>query len=122
MIDKTYNGEAILRLAPERVLEVVMTAIDWLEANPDRWTRGIYARRADTSHVEPHSPEAHCFCTLGRIALEADVFVHQLGVFLIPLDIDQSVVVELNDVDHPDPNEIREYFNSQYAKMKERQP
>lgn len=104
---------------PEQILDVVMVAINWLEHNPERWTRGIYARNKNTGHVDPHSPEAHCFCTLGRIALEADIFVHQLGRYLAPIGVDQLRVIELNDRQNPDPDKIRAYFKKQYEQMKE---
>ena len=102
---------------PAQVFNVVTTALDWLEKHPKRWTRGMYARTKQDNQTTPDHPDAFCFCALGRIAKEADIFPWQLPEYLGPIGVDASTVVGLNDTAHINKMSlaaVREYFTRKY--------
>lgn len=73
------------------VLEAFCKAADWLEANPDKHTKGVMARDAEGTRVEPNAPEATCFCMYGRM-------LHELGLAEIEGNgIDDNVRI-INDI------------------------
>lgn len=53
--------------------------LDWLEANPEKATRGQLARDEDGYACDPHGPEADCFCFIGRLIVEADIRLNETG-------------------------------------------
>lgn len=57
----------------EEKIATLHRTLDWLEANPDKATRGQLARDAEGDACDPHYPEAVCFCFIGRLVVEADI-------------------------------------------------
>jgi hypothetical protein len=53
--------------------EAILRAADWLEANPDKHIAGYLAANALGERVTSSSPEAVCFCAMGRIMKELNV-------------------------------------------------
>lgn len=48
----------------------MLSALQWLAANPDSHTEGDLATTADHHQVSTLDPRATCFCALGRYAVE----------------------------------------------------
>lgn len=120
----TTDAEEIFGYTPDQVFNLVTSALDWLDAHPKQWTRGAYARSRSTSRVDPGSEDAHCFCSLGRIAKEADIYPWELETFLAPIGVHLKQVVILNDAAHMNKmtlDTVREYFTRQYKKARLRQ-
>lgn len=56
----------------ERIKTAVLAATSWLRENRDRHITGQLAVDARGDQCKPNSPDAECFCVLGRISKELD--------------------------------------------------
>ncbi len=63
----------------ETLKQAVAAACDWLEENRDNHITGALAKTASGKTCRPNSPEASCYCVLGRIS-------HELNLDDYPID------------------------------------
>ena len=54
----------------EQRIALLHKALDWLDANPDKHITGTLAEDENGKSVEPDSPDAQCWCVLGRMVVE----------------------------------------------------
>ncbi len=97
--------------AAERVerFDVVIGAIDWLLANPDKMARLTLARNQQGQKVKPTDPDACSWCLTGRIArdlnyplgLTAQQFYNEITRYLDPIGLSSGALMSANDT-HPD--------------------
>lgn len=96
--------------AAERVerFNVVIGAIDWLIANPDKMARLTLARDRAGFKVKPTDPAACAWCLTGRIAhdlnyplgLTAQQFYNEITRYLDPIGLSSGALMSANDT-HP---------------------
>lgn len=86
-----------MKFTPREVSAAVMKATDWLEANPTKHIVGELAVRVDGTDCDPNSPEADCFCMLGRISKELDVEGYPGMTNLRQVGLDQATIYGIND-------------------------
>lgn len=97
--------------AAERVerFDVVIGAIDWLIANPDKMARLTLARNQQGQKVKPTNPDACSWCLTGRIAHDlnyplgftAQQFYSEITRYLDSIGLSSGVLMSANDT-HPD--------------------
>ncbi len=106
----------ILTLA-ERIerLDVVIGAIDWLLANPDKMSRLTLARNQQGQKVKPTHPDACSWCLTGRLAHDlnyplnftAQQFYNEITRYLDPIGLSSGLLISANDSPSPAMEELR---------------
>lgn len=56
----------------DKIRAAARRAADWLEANPDKHIIGNMAHDEQHNEVPANSPQAMCWCAVGRLAKELD--------------------------------------------------
>lgn len=113
---------------PAEVHAVVMGAIDWLEANPERHVRRNWALTEQGHVTTPGDPKATCFCILGRIAHDIGLEIANLTnmhLYFNRAGIAAGRLMTINDTgivtDRRGNNYLRIVANSAYESFKKRE-
>lgn len=80
--------QRLFRRTPVAATDPVLRAIQWLRDNPDRHIAGAMAIDDHGKGVSPSSPDASCFCIVGRVACEV---AKDRGI-----DVNHSVLLKNN--------------------------
>lgn len=105
--------------SPEEAMASIMSSLDWLEANPSDHIRKAYARTKTGAPIAVNSPEASCFCAVGRIMRDAGLTnTAQAQGLLRKVGATVNSIIGLNDLEG-DIAMIRTYVQTQYIKTME---
>ena len=77
--------------------EALLAGADFLEANPDKWTRGTYARDEVGQSIGPLHPDACTFCALGAARRACGITHYDLVELQPPGDTRFGDVFLFND-------------------------
>ena len=69
----------------QAAIAAARAAAHWFAANPEDWTQGQYARNAAGDFINQYSPDAVCFCAIGRMSREADASGSHAGWVISPV-------------------------------------
>lgn len=108
--------DAILAQTPKQVYITAMTAIDWLEANPDKHITGMFAQTEERAYCSTRSPEAACFCVLGRVAKEVEMSsITAITPYMRIIGVEDDDIFDMNDNGVP-LSQIRDHITRQYER------